>query len=85
MKVRLSAYWHTIINIVLFGFPSIVKRIIQGKLKEIIEKRSFNVQECHPEIESEKLKVKRMSSKSQKSRYGESRLVLKASREQERA
>jgi len=44
----------SIINIVLFGFPSIVKRIIQGKLKEIIEKRSFNVQKYHPEIESEK-------------------------------
>jgi len=39
--------------------PQYRKKILQGKLKEFIEKRLFDIQEYHPDIEIEKCSIQK--------------------------
>ena len=59
MEVRLSAHgaYHHQYHVV--WIPKYRKKILQGKLKEFIEKRLFDVQEYHPDIEIEKYSIQK--------------------------
>ena len=59
MEVRLSAHgaYHHQYHVV--WIPKYRKKILEGKLKEFIEKRLFDVQEYHPDIEIEKYSIQR--------------------------
>ena len=59
MEVRLSVYgaYHHQYHVV--WTPKYRKKILQGKLKEFIEKRLFDVQEYHPDIEIEKYSIQK--------------------------
>jgi len=53
MRIRLSA--HGAYHIV--WIPKYRKRILQGELKKFIEKRLFDIQEHHPDVEIEKYSI----------------------------
>lgn len=57
MRIRLSAHgaYHHQYHIV--WIPKYRKRILQGELKEFIEKRLFDIQEHHPDVEIEKYSI----------------------------
>lgn len=57
MRIRLSAHgaYHHQYHIV--WIPKYRKRILQGELKKFIEKRLFDVQEHHPDVEIEKYSI----------------------------
>jgi len=57
MQIRLSAHgaYHHEFHIV--WIPKYRKKILKGKLKEFIEKRLFDVQKYHPDIEIEKYSI----------------------------
>ena len=59
MEVRLSGHgaYHHQYHVV--WIPKYRKKILQGKLKEFIEKRLFDVQEYHPDIEIEKYSIQK--------------------------
>ena len=59
MEVRLSAHgaYHHQYHVVWIS--KYRKRILRGKLKEFIEKRLFDVQEYHPDIEIEKYSIQK--------------------------
>ncbi len=59
MEVRLSAHgaYHHQYHVV--WIPKYRKKILKGKLKEFIEKRLFDVQEYHPDIEIEKYSIQK--------------------------
>jgi putative transposase len=59
MEVRLSAHgaYHHQYHVV--WIPKYRKKILQGELKEFIEKRLFDVQEYHPDIEIEKYSIQK--------------------------
>jgi len=59
MEVRLSAHgaYHHQYHVV--WIPKYRKKILQGKLKEFIEKRLFDVQEYHPDIKIEKYSIQK--------------------------
>jgi putative transposase len=59
MEVRLSAHgaYHHKYHVV--WIPKYRKKILQGKLKEFIEKRLFDVQEYHPDIEIEQYSIQK--------------------------
>jgi putative transposase len=54
MEIRLSAHgaYHHQYHVV--RIPKFRKKILNGELKEYIEKRLFDIQEYHPDIEIEK-------------------------------
>ena len=57
MRIRLSAHgaYHHQYHIV--WIPKYRKRILQGELKKFIEKRLFDIQEHHPDVEIEKYSI----------------------------
>ena len=57
MQIQLSAHgaYHHEFHIV--WIPKYRKKILKGKLKEFIEKRLFDVQKYHPDIEIEKYSI----------------------------
>jgi putative transposase len=57
MRIRLSAHgaYHQQYHIV--WIPKYRKRILQGELKKFIEKRLFDIQEHHPDVEIEKYSI----------------------------
>ena len=59
MEVRLSAHgaYHHQYHVVWIS--KYRKKILQGKLKEFIEKRLFDVQKYHPDIEIKKYSIQR--------------------------
>ena len=59
MEVRLSAHgaYHHQYHVVWIS--KYRKRILRGKLKEFIEKRLFDVQEYHPDIEIEQYSIQK--------------------------
>ena len=58
MRIRLSAHgaYHHQYHIV--WIPKYRKRILQGELKKFIEKRLFDIQEHHPDVEIEKYSIR---------------------------
>ena len=59
MEVRLSAHgaYHHQYHVV--WIPKYRKKILQGELKEFIEKRLFDIQEYYPDIEIEKYSIQK--------------------------
>ena len=57
MQIRLSAHgsYHHEFHIV--WIPKYRKKILKGAVKEFIEKRLFDIQEYHPDIEIEKYSI----------------------------
>ena len=57
MEIRLSAHgaYHHQYHIV--WIPKYRKKILKGELKEYIEKKIFDIQEYHPEVEIEKYNI----------------------------
>ena len=64
MEIRLSAHgaYHHQNHVV--RIPEFRKKILNGELKEYIEKRLFDIQEYHPDIEIEKYGYIRVSQRS---------------------
>ena len=58
MRIRLSAHgaYHHQYHIV--WIPKYRKRILRGELKKFIEKRLFDIQEHHPDVEIEKYSIR---------------------------
>ena len=59
MKIRLSAHgaYHHQYHVV--WIPKFRKKILKGSLKEFVEKRLFDIQEFHPDVEIEKYSIQK--------------------------
>ena len=59
MEIRLSSHgaYHHKYHIV--WIPKYRKKILEGQLKDFIEKRLFDIQEYHPDIEIEQYSIKK--------------------------
>jgi putative transposase len=59
MEIRLSAHgaYHHQYHVV--WIPKYRKKILKGSLKEFVEKRLFDIQEFHPDIEIEKYSIQK--------------------------
>jgi putative transposase len=57
MKIRLSAHgaYHHQYHIV--WIPKYRKKVLKGEVKQFLEKRLFDIQESHPEVEVEKFSI----------------------------
>jgi len=57
MKIRFSAHGAYNHQYHIVWIPKYRKRVLKGELKSFLEKRLFEVQEYHPEIEIEKFNI----------------------------
>ena len=59
MEIRLSAHgaYHHQYHVV--WIPKYRKKILKGSLKEFVEKRLFDIQEFHPDIEIERYSIQK--------------------------
>jgi len=57
MKIRFSAHGAYNHQYHIVWIPKYRKRVLKGELKSFLEKRLFEVQEYHPEIEVEKFNI----------------------------
>jgi putative transposase len=59
MEIRLSAHgaYHHRYHVV--WIPKYRKKVLKGSLKEFVEKRLFDIQEFHPDIEIEKYSIQK--------------------------
>lgn len=57
MKIRFSAHgaYHHQYHIV--WIPKYRKKVLKGEMKQFLEKRLFEIQEYHPEVEIEKFSI----------------------------